>query len=60
MGLESSPPLNVKGLYLKTNASKEEVDKIHEIISKKVDRCVNRGEAYILMVDTNSAVNPDA
>ena len=34
------------------------MDTRHEIIPKKVDKCVNRGEARVLMGDTNSAMNP--
>ena len=50
--LESSLKLNVIGLNLETNASKEEVDNRHELISKKVDKCIKRDKGCILMVDT--------
>ena len=56
--VKGRPACNIISVYLESGMNKEEAEKTHAILQRKVDTCTKNGEDVIIMGDCNAPMNP--
>ena len=56
--VKGEPSCNIISVYLSSGMTKEDAEKTHAILQRKVDICAAKGEDVIIMGDCNAPMNP--